>query len=583
MDKFEFDLKINQIKKMNDIKDYLTVTEIADNIDMRKVKDYGLIYIVSDAYKETSQLGKAKDVLLSAYDRSPLGRQLAYRLTLISVDLGELDEAIEYFNDFTDMAPKDIGRYILKYEIAKARGDSKEELIKILEVYVSFDLDEKWQFTLAELYHQTRQSQKCVEQCNEIILWFNEGKYVEKAMELKILYQPLSDAQQEQYDNIQKKKEDPEKKISDIEVMPEKPIFDSSILGDPVLEDPVLEDYVLDEPILEESMAEEPILEEPILEEPTIEEIPSQVPLEDNYNLLFEEEVDGQLGLYLEETKNEEQIEGQLTIEDLIVAGTEETEDLEVELADEIEPLVLDEEYRQVFERYLPIENVEHQLAEALDKLINNFDHGGTSEKNNVIIIGDSKTGRTTLAIELIKIVNRKRGRKGRKIVKIRGGQLNNKGLENAISKLLGADLIIEQAANMSSTTIENLEVALKGFTQDMIVVFEDNNSAIDRLLNANKTLINMFENVINIHGFCVKDWAEKAKEYANEKGYEIDEMGILALHVKIGNLCSTCMQVEKQSINEIIDEAINKNQKSRRFKLFKKDTSLILRESDFI
>ena len=287
--------------------------------------------------------------------------------------------------------------------------------------------------------------------------------------------------------------------------------------------------------------------------------------------------------MYLEETKNEEQIEGQLTIEDLIVAGTEETEDLEVELADEIEPLVLDEEYRQVFERYLPIENVEHQLAEALDKLINNFDHGGTSEKNNVIIIGDSKTGRTTLAIELIKIVNRKRGRKGRKIVKIRGGQLNNKGLENAISKLLGADLIIEQAANMSSTTIENLEVALKGFTQDMIVVFEDNNSAIDRLLNANKTLINMFENVINIHGFCVKDWAEKAKEYANEKGYEIDEMGILALHVKIGNLCSTCMQVEKQSINEIIDEAINKNQKSRRFKLFKKDTSLILRESDFI
>jgi tetratricopeptide (TPR) repeat protein len=187
VEKYEYNTKTQQIKKMYSKKDFLTVSEIADNIDIRKVKDSSLINIIADAYEETKQFEKAKDVLLFAYERSPLGRQLAYRLTLICVNLGQLDEAVEFYDDFTKMAPKDMGQYLLQYEIAKAQGSSLDEQIEILEKYVSYELDEKWQYELAKLYHENGQSEQCIKQCDELILWFNEGKYVNQAMELKLL------------------------------------------------------------------------------------------------------------------------------------------------------------------------------------------------------------------------------------------------------------------------------------------------------------------------------------------------------------------------------------------------------------
>ena len=178
MDKYEYNVKSDQIRKLYSHKEYEAAAKIADEIDWRKVKDNSMISRVADVYENNKEYSKAKEILLIAYERSPLGRQLAYRLTILSLRTRDFVEADEFYQDFVEMSPMDVAQYILKYRIAKAKGEDTDILISILEAYVEVEKDERWQYELAKLYHDAGYEDKCVSMCDDIIVWFNGGKYV---------------------------------------------------------------------------------------------------------------------------------------------------------------------------------------------------------------------------------------------------------------------------------------------------------------------------------------------------------------------------------------------------------------------
>lgn len=200
MDRYEYNVKSDQIKKLYGKKDYATMAEIADTIDWTRVKSNSMLTMVADAYEGSRQFDKARDVLEIAYDRAPLGRQIAYRLTILSIRMKDFVAADEYYQDFVEIAPRDVAQYILKYRLARAKGEDISSLISILEAYVDVEMDERWQYELAKLYHENGQKDECIAMCDKIILWFAEGKYVTKAMELKMQYEPLTEEQQAKYD-----------------------------------------------------------------------------------------------------------------------------------------------------------------------------------------------------------------------------------------------------------------------------------------------------------------------------------------------------------------------------------------------
>ena len=187
MDKYEYNVKSDQIKKLYSRKEFEAAAKIADEIDWYRVKDNTMINRVADIYENTKQYEKAKEVLLIAYERSPLGRQLAYKLTILALRTKNFVEADEFYQDFVEMSPSDVSQYLLKYRIAKAKGEDIEVLIKILEAYIEVEMDERWQYELAKLYHEAGEDDKCIAMCDELELWFNDGRYVDKARELKKL------------------------------------------------------------------------------------------------------------------------------------------------------------------------------------------------------------------------------------------------------------------------------------------------------------------------------------------------------------------------------------------------------------
>ena len=221
MDKSEYNLKIEELKTAMHAHDFEKAVDVADSLDIKKIRDNNLLSLIADAYELTGDNEQAKKILLMAYENTNTGRQLAYRLCLISIKLKELDEANEFYQDFIEMAPRDSARFILKYKMAKAKKKPVEELIKILEDYVNIDMEEKWAYELAKLYDVAGEGEKCVNMCDEISLWFAEGKYVVKAMDLKKKYESLTSTQQDNYNkkSENKSKEQEEKKASTQELM----------------------------------------------------------------------------------------------------------------------------------------------------------------------------------------------------------------------------------------------------------------------------------------------------------------------------------------------------------------------------
>lgn len=348
MDKYEYKLKLDEIKNLMAKKQYTEAAEIADSINWRKVRNVNALMKAGDIYAQIGRYDEAKEILLMAYDRSPIGRMIIYKLAEIAIKTKEFDEAQEYYDEFVEIAPHDNLKYILRYEMNKAKGAGLDVLIQILEELKEQEYTEKWAFELAYLYHQAGRSEECVNACDELILWFGDGPYVEKALELKMLYQPLNRAQEDKYRQFKQRKD------GIVEVRPEDYLESGEIIKEPVQIKPVTTNAEKFNTVnLQEELArsmqqimnatekeevadtmqgikkiveEIPYLQLPQDEEaqkerfadiPTDEEIDGSLKI--NFQEMLGEDYDGQMRMVVpEKSALEAQITGQMSIQDIL-------------------------------------------------------------------------------------------------------------------------------------------------------------------------------------------------------------------------------------------------------------------------
>ena len=348
MDKYEYKLKLDEIKNLMAKKQYTEAAEIADSINWRKVRNVNALMKAGDIYAQIGRYDEAKEILLMAYDRSPIGRMIIYKLAEIAIKTKEFDEAQEYYDEFVEIAPHDNLNYILRYEMNKAKGAGLDVLIQILEELKEQEYTEKWAFELAYLYHQAGRSEECINACDELILWFGDGPYVEKALELKMLYQPLNRAQEDKYRQFKQRKD------GIVEVRPEDYLESGEIIKEPVQIKPVTTNAEKFNTVnLQEELArsmqqimnatekeevadtmqgikkiveEIPYLQLPQDEEaqkerfadiPTDEEIDGSLKI--NFQEMLGEDYDGQMRMVVpEKSALEAQITGQMSIQDIL-------------------------------------------------------------------------------------------------------------------------------------------------------------------------------------------------------------------------------------------------------------------------
>ena len=348
MDKYEYKLKLDEIKNLMAKKQYTEAAEIADSINWRKVRNVNALMKAGDIYAQIGRYDEAKEILLMAYDRSPIGRMIIYKLAEIAIKTKEFDEAQEYYDEFVEIAPHDNLKYILRYEMNKAKGAGLDVLIQILEELKEQEYTEKWAFELAYLYHQAGRSEECINACDELILWFGDGPYVEKALELKMLYQPLNRAQEDKYRQFKQRKD------GIVEVRPEDYLESGEIIKEPVQIKPVTTNAEKFNTVnLQEELArsmqqimnatekeevadtmqgikkiveEIPYLQIPQDEEaqkerfadiPTDEEIDGSLKI--NFQEMLGEDYDGQMRMVVpEKSALEAQITGQMSIQDIL-------------------------------------------------------------------------------------------------------------------------------------------------------------------------------------------------------------------------------------------------------------------------
>lgn len=334
----EYRTRIEEMKNLIEKNKFTDAMSVADTINWRKVHNINDLISGSESYEAAGRIEEARDLLLVAHERSPIGRMILYKLCMISLKLKEIDVAQEYYNEFVQIAPHDSLKYILKYNINVAKGADNATLIKILEQLKENDFIEEWAYELAYLYHKTNQGDKCIALCDEIILWFGDGPVVERALELKMLYQPLDKSQEDKYRSLQQKKD------GITEITPQTVADSSSIVPNikniQLPEGPERFDTInlqaeikknIDEimkatdagEVSENIGAIKNLVEEipylQVTEEEVVEE-PEDFSINDTFQQYLEEGFDGQMSLKLadESTQTEEQIEGQMTIEDVL-------------------------------------------------------------------------------------------------------------------------------------------------------------------------------------------------------------------------------------------------------------------------
>lgn len=351
MDKYEYKLKLDQIKSLAAEHNYEAAAELADTINWNKIKNVNALIKAGEIYEKVERYEESRDILLMAYDRSPIGRMIIYRLAEVAVKMGNYSEAKEYYDEFVEIAPHDNLKYVLRYEISRAQGADVKALIAILEELKEQEYLEEWAFELACLYHKAGMSEKCIEACDELILWFGDGPYVEHALELKMLYQPLTSQQEEKYRRFRQKKE------GIVEVTPDDALESGEIIRETVqipkvklnperfntqnlqeelqksmqqimeaTEKETVQDgmdnikkLVEDIPYLQ-LPKEETVLNEQTAELPHIEtdaEIDDS--LKTNFKELLAEDRDGQMSLYVPNHRHiESQITGQINIDEVL-------------------------------------------------------------------------------------------------------------------------------------------------------------------------------------------------------------------------------------------------------------------------
>ncbi len=866
MDKYEYKLKLDQMKSLTAEGKYEEAAEIADTINWRKIKNINALVKVGEIYEKVGRYDESKDVLLTAYDKSPIGRMIIYRLAEVAVRTKSFDEAKEYYQEFVEIAPHDNLKYVLKYEISKAQGADIGTLIGILEELKEQEYSEEWAYELAYLYHKAGMSEKCIDACDELILWFGDGPYVERALELKMLYQPLTKQQEDKYRTFRQRHD------GVVEVRPEDPLESGEIIPEPVqikdvkmsaerfntqnLQEELqrsmqeimnatekeavndtmdnIKKLVEDIPYLQipSEKEEEPQEEEVYQHIETDEEIDNS--LKSNFQEMLVDE-DGQMSLYMQGGRvAEPQVSGQMSIEDVlaewektkraaeaalqeaeqrklesakaralqeaeellgrladvipmldsgltpkdlldqkylskdgqpndsavsmvtnmnqflqqeidrlsdenaqmdeqlaavgaspvgdymanagvaaedaaqnvVAAGVQElmaeeelpeiampeglddidnqwededfeeldaevpqenaasltehtaeqtkpealaeaddtmeagtsAEDVEAailaetarqmakesvekeelpeielpgdldlgkdETAEEILPAIaepeafevpdtiskLSKELREIFTYFVPITGMEEQLCQALTGASQHLAKGATAGTGNMIIQGGSGSGKTVLATSMIKALQKETGKPNGKIGKIEASVLNQKDVAALLKKVAGGCLIIEKAGDLSRETALKLSLLLEQDTSGVLVIIEDTKHGIQKALSRDDGFAAKFSEKINIPIFTSDELVSFAKSYANELGYTIDEMGVLALYNSISNIEHADRETTLTEVKEIVDKAVSHSEKGGLKKAFSiitsrrydEDDYIILREKDF-
>ncbi len=472
MDKYEFNIKVEQIRKLSNQGDFETAMKIADTIDWKKVRNANLLSMVANVYEKNHEYQDAKDILLMAFERAPIGKRLLYKLTDLSLKEGNVEEANAYYREFCDLAGDDPRQHLLRYMILKAMDAPIEQQIHSLESYTEEELDEKWLYELADLYHRAGDANRCVAACDKIMLMFGLGKYVDKAMELKIQYAPLNKYQMDLVENRDKYEE----KLRAVEQAFE---AEDSVDNDEELSD---QDRTVESEIMEAPEKTDVVAEE-AAEIANADEENQDVSI--TPDLSYGKEV---IAAQVKQAEAEAQLAKEVSR-----IGTDEVEENESDLG---KTRVLDSIRRMPVAEQNAVAAQETPEPEAEEELeVEELEEEPELPRmtNHLMIEARSPEKGMEIAIQTLKQIQKETGVKN-PVAKITGSKLNKRGILACADKLSGKDLMIEEAGDLTPQMIGELEMLMTRDTSGMRIILIDNPKQMEMLHAQNPSLADKFE-----------------------------------------------------------------------------------------
>ena len=481
MDKYEFNIKVEQIKKLVNKGDFETAMKIADTIDWRRVRSTSLLTMISQIYEKNAEYQDAKDILLLAYERAPLGKGLSYKLTDLALRENNIQEAEAYYREFCELSGDDPRQYLLRFLILEAKDAPLEQQINSLERYCQEELDEKWLYHLAELYHQANQADDCVRICDKIMLMFGLGKYVDKAMELKLQYAPLTKYQMDLVENREKYEE----KLRAVEEEykngtyrkpePEGEYLDTDEPEAELDDEPENEPEGQPEQAEPEEKAGKPKAET----KPADEKVEKAALDEDVVASLHEAQAEEALAKEVSKIKPYDEEEGASEGETRVFRNVRDLEPAEAEEKSEEAPIHEFEEEEETI-----VEDWDFEPEEEEEEI---------KESNHLMIEAEDPAAGLAMALDSLKKIHRELGTK-HPVAKISGANLSHRGIASVAERLAGKDLVVEHAADLDDLTVEELEELMTQDETGMVVVLIDTQARLEQMHRAYPALAVRFQ-----------------------------------------------------------------------------------------
>ena len=481
MDKYEFNIKVEQIKKLVNKGDFETAMKIADTIDWRRVRRPHLLSVISQIYEKNAEYQDAKDILLLAYERAPLGKGLLYKLTDLALRENNIQEAEAYYREFCELSGDDPRQYLLRFLILEAKDAPLEQQINSLERYCQEELDEKWLYHLAELYHQANQADDCVRICDKIMLMFGLGKYVDKAMELKLQYAPLTKYQMDLVENREKYEE----KLRAVEEEykngtyrkpePEGEYLDTDEPEAELDDEPENEPEGQPEQAEPEEKAGKPKAET----KPADEKVEKAALDEDVVASLHEAQAEEALAKEVSKIKPYDEEEGASEGETRVFRNVRDLEPAEAEEKSEEAPIHEFEEEEETI-----VEDWDFEPEEEEEEI---------KESNHLMIEAEDPAAGLAMALDSLKKIHRELGTK-HPVAKISGANLSHRGIASVAERLAGKDLVVEHAADLDDLTVEELEELMTQDETGMVVVLIDTQARLEQMHRAYPALAVRFQ-----------------------------------------------------------------------------------------
>lgn len=481
MDRYEFNIKVEQIKKLVNKGDFETAMKIADTIDWRRVRSTSLLTMISQIYEKNAEYQDAKDILLLAYERAPLGKGLLYKLTDLALRENNIQEAEAYYREFCELSGDDPRQYLLRFLILEAKDAPLEQQINSLERYCQEELDEKWLYHLAELYHQANQADDCVRICDKIMLMFGLGKYVDKAMELKLQYAPLTKYQMDLVENREKYEE----KLRAVEEEykngtyrkpePEGEYLDTDEPEAELDDEPENEPEGQPEQAEPEEKAGKPKAET----KPADEKVEKAALDEDVVASLHEAQAEEALAKEVSKIKPYDEEEGASEGETRVFRNLRDLEPAEAEEKSEEAPIHEFEEEEETI-----VEDWDFEPEEEEEEI---------KESNHLMIEAEDPAAGLAMALDSLKKIHRELGTK-HPVAKISGANLSHRGIASVAERLAGKDLVVEHAADLDDLTVEELEELMTQDETGMVVVLIDTQARLEQMHRAYPALAERFQ-----------------------------------------------------------------------------------------